>query len=79
MRTGMGFRHWKRVEGSKCAHCLQQCRAVLHFGHVPSKSMLPASVVGGVAGGLLLLGTAEQTFQALVPYLILGASALLAV
>ena len=24
MRTGIGFRHWNRVEGSKCEHCLQQ-------------------------------------------------------
>ena len=22
--TGIGFRHWKRVEGSNCEHCLQQ-------------------------------------------------------
>jgi uncharacterized protein len=40
--------------------------------------LLPASVVGGIGGGLVLLSTSEQTFQALVPYLILGASALLA-
>jgi hypothetical protein len=24
MRTGIGFKHWKRVEGSKWLHCLQQ-------------------------------------------------------
>ena len=24
MRTGIGFMHWKRVEGSKWEHCLQQ-------------------------------------------------------
>ena len=24
IRTGIGFRHWKRVEGSKWEHCLQQ-------------------------------------------------------
>jgi hypothetical protein len=41
--------------------------------------MIPASVVGGVAGGLLLLNTAESTFRTLVPWLILGASGLLAV
>ena len=41
--------------------------------------LVPASVVGGMGGGLLLLGTTEGTFQALVPYLILGASGLLAV
>jgi hypothetical protein len=35
MRTGIGFRHWKRVEGSKWEHCLQQCRAAPHFGQFP--------------------------------------------
>jgi len=39
MRTGIGFMHWKRVEGSKCEHCLQQCKSALHFGHVPEKSV----------------------------------------
>jgi len=36
-------------------------------------------VAGGVAGGILLLRTGEQTFRRLVPYLILLAAALLAV
>ena len=36
--------------------------------------VLPAGVVGGVAGGLLLLGTAERAFRAVVPFLI-GSSA----
>ncbi len=40
---------------------------------------LPASVVGGVLGGILLLNTGERLFQSLVPYLILAASLLLAV
>jgi uncharacterized protein len=40
---------------------------------------VPASVVGGVLGGVLLLRTEERLFSALVPYLILLASALLAV
>ena len=39
MRTGMGFKHWKRVEGSKWAHCLQQCKAAPHFGQLPLKSV----------------------------------------
>jgi uncharacterized membrane protein YfcA len=39
---------------------------------------LPAGALGGIGGGLLLLNTGEQTFRALVPYLILFASALLA-
>lgn len=38
---------------------------------------LPAGAIGGVAGGLLLLTTGEQTFRALVPYLILLACGLL--
>jgi len=39
MRTGMGFTHWKRVEESKFTHCLQQCKAAPHFGHLPVKSI----------------------------------------
>jgi hypothetical protein len=27
IRAGIGFWHWKRVEGSKCVHCLQQCNS----------------------------------------------------
>lgn len=41
--------------------------------------LVPASVVGGVLGGFLLLQTGERLFRELVPYLILLASALLAV
>lgn len=41
--------------------------------------LLPVSAVGGLAGGLLLLHTGEATFRALVPWLILAASGLLAV
>ncbi len=41
--------------------------------------LVPASVLGGVLGGLLLLNTGERVFRALVPFLILGASLLLAV
>jgi uncharacterized membrane protein YfcA len=41
--------------------------------------LLPAGVIGGVVGGVLLLETDESAFRALVPYLILGASLLLAV
>ena len=39
----------------------------------------PAGVIGGLIGGYLLLHTGEKLFQSLVPYLILLASALLAV
>jgi uncharacterized membrane protein YfcA len=39
---------------------------------------LPAGLLGGIVGGFLLLNTGEQTFRALVPYLILFASLLLA-
>jgi len=41
--------------------------------------LLPAAVVGGVIGGILLLNTGEKVFRALVPFLILLAAALLAV
>jgi len=41
--------------------------------------MCLTGVPGGIAGSLLLLNTGEQTFRALVPYLILLASGLLAV
>ena len=40
--------------------------------------LLPMGVLGGIAGGILLLNTGEQLFRALVPYLILLAAALLA-
>ena len=39
--------------------------------------LLPVSVTGGIAGGLLLLNTGENTFRNLVPFLILGAALLL--
>jgi len=41
--------------------------------------ILPASVVGGLLGGILLLYTGEKIFRQVVPYLILLASLLLAV
>ena len=41
--------------------------------------LVPASIVGGILGGLLLLKTGEKVFQSLVPFLILIASLLLAV
>ncbi len=41
--------------------------------------VVPAGVIGGVLGGILLLNTGEKLFRSLVPFLILGASALLAV
>jgi uncharacterized membrane protein YfcA len=40
---------------------------------------LPAGVIGGVIGGVLLLYTGEKIFRALVPFLILLASGLLAI
>ena len=39
----------------------------------------PAGIIGGLIGGYLLLHTGEKLFQSLVPFLILLASALLAV
>jgi hypothetical protein len=41
--------------------------------------VLPAAVLGGFVGGYLLLRTSEKLFTNLVPFLILAASALLAV
>jgi hypothetical protein len=41
--------------------------------------VLPAGAVGGILGGILLLNTGERLFRALVPFLILLASGLLAV
>lgn len=41
--------------------------------------IVPASIVGGVVGGFLLLQTGERLFRELVPYLILLASVLLAI
>lgn len=40
---------------------------------------LPAAVVGGIAGALLLLNTGERLFRDVVPFLILGAALLLAI
>ena len=37
--AGTGFKHWKSLDGSKWAHCLQQCKAAPHFGQLPRKSM----------------------------------------
>jgi hypothetical protein len=40
--------------------------------------LLPAAVVGGLIGGILLLNTGEKLFRALIPFLILAACVLLA-
>jgi uncharacterized protein len=41
--------------------------------------LVPIAMLGGIGGGLLLLNTGERVFSALVPYLILLASLLLAI
>jgi uncharacterized membrane protein YfcA len=41
--------------------------------------LIPAAIAGGLAGAMILLRTGERTFTALVPWMILIASALLAV
>ena len=41
--------------------------------------LLPVAAVGGLAGGVILVSTGERTFTALVPWMILLASLLLAV
>lgn len=42
-------------------------------------ALIPASILGGILGGLLLLRTGEKLFSDLVPYLILLACVLLAI
>ena len=42
-------------------------------------AILPVSILGGIAGGLLLINSEERSFEILVPYLIGIASLLLAV
>lgn len=41
-------------------------------------ALIPASIMGGLAGGLLLLNTGQKVFDEIIPYLILFASILLA-
>ncbi|KXK15532.1 MAG: hypothetical protein UZ14_CFX002000553 [Chloroflexi bacterium OLB14] len=41
--------------------------------------LMPASIIGGIIGGFLLLRTGEKLFNQLIPYLILLASILLAI
>ena len=41
-------------------------------------SVIPASVVGAAAGCALLLGTPARAFEVIVPFLVLGAAAILA-
>lgn len=41
--------------------------------------LIPVAVIGGLAGGMILLQTRERTFTALVPWMILAASLLLAI
>jgi uncharacterized membrane protein YfcA len=41
--------------------------------------LVPVAVVGGLMGGMILVRTGERTFTALVPWMILAASLLLAV
>jgi len=45
IRTGIGFKHWNRVAGSKCVHCLQQCNSALHLGQLPLKLVSGGRVV----------------------------------
>jgi uncharacterized protein len=42
-------------------------------------ALIPASILGGVAGGMILVHTGERTFTALVPWMIMAASVLLAI
>lgn len=49
-----------------------------NFDGVSFKAMSAASLVGGVGGALLLISTPEQTFDALVPWLLLAATLIFA-
>lgn len=60
---GATLAQWKEIR-------TQKKRALLY---------LPAAILGGVAGALLLLNTGERLFRSVVPYLILLAALLLAV
>jgi hypothetical protein len=42
------------------------------------RMLLPAGILGGITGGVLLLSTSDATFRTLIPYLILTAVILLA-
>jgi uncharacterized membrane protein YfcA len=53
-------------------------RAALHDQQRRLKLMVPLAVVGGVAGGMLLLATDDETFRGVIPFLLLLACALLA-
>jgi uncharacterized membrane protein YfcA len=41
--------------------------------------LIPASILGGVAGGVILVRTGERTFTALVPWMIMAGAMLLAI
>lgn len=41
--------------------------------------LVPASIIGGIAGGIILVHTGERTFTALVPWMIMTAAVLLAI
>ncbi len=41
--------------------------------------LAPTAIIGGLAGGLLILNSSEELFQSLVPWLLFGGCALLAV
>lgn len=49
---------------------------------IPQKHLLwqilPVAIIGGIAGGVLLLFTPEDSFRTLIPYLILAATVILA-
>jgi uncharacterized membrane protein YfcA len=59
---GATLAQWKEI--------LAQKRRALLF--------VPIAIIGGLAGGFLLLRTGEKEFKALIPYLILAATVLLA-
>src|SRR5674476_556591 len=53
-------------------------RSEFHSQYRRLLKLLPVAIVGGVAGGLLILNTSESAFRSLIPFLILVATLLLA-
>lgn len=49
-----------------------------HSQYLRLLKLLPVAILGGLAGGLIILNTSEQAFRIIIPYLILMASILLA-
>src|SRR5262245_30249931 len=54
-------------------------RNEFHSLKIPLKPAVAASIAGGISGALLLLFTSQKTFDAIIPWLLLGATVAFAV